>query len=69
MWSKTRNADVSLNKGAFDCCMFTFFETNVQINIQLNLDSSKSPGLYNPSSSHPNFEAPERGFLNVFIEI
>ena len=26
------------------------------------------PGTYNPSSSHLNFEAPESGFLNVFIE-
>ena len=27
------------------------------------------PGSYNPSSSHPNFEASESGFLNVCIEI
>jgi len=27
------------------------------------------PGTNNPSSSHPNIEAPESGFLNVFIEI
>jgi len=35
--------------------------------LQLNLDSSKSPGLNSPSSSHPNFEAQESGFLNVLI--
>jgi len=29
----------------------------------------KVPGTYSPSSSHPKFEAPESGFLNVFIEI
>ena len=27
------------------------------------------PGTYNPSSSHPNVEAPESDFLNVFIQI
>jgi len=27
------------------------------------------PRTYNPSSSHPNFEASESGFFNVFIEI
>jgi len=26
-------------------------------------------GTYNPSSSHPNFVAPESGFVNVFIVI
>ena len=25
------------------------------------------PGTYDPSSSHPNFEAPESGFLNVYV--
>jgi len=37
-------------------------------NIQLNLNSSKSPDLQS-QLSHLNFEAPESGFLNVYRNI